>query len=398
MSSQPRTALWWHCFSGVAGDMALASLFDAGASPEEVVSGLRSLPVGGWELTPRPTTRAGLAATELVIEVEEDGVERTWADIARILSSAPALPERARRRAEKVFLALATAEGRLHGVAPEEVHFHEVGSTDAVLDVVGTCLALESLDVDAVYASPVAVGTGTVRSAHGLLPNPAPAVLELLKGAPVQGTNQGHELTTPTGAALLAGLAQSFGPLPALEVKATGYGAGGRDTPGSPNVLQAVVGELPAAGRPFAGATSRQLTVLEANVDDVTGEVLAHTIATLLAAGALDAWAVPAVGKKGRPAHVLSALAQPEDVPALVAVVLQETGALGIRQQAVERWALPRSSVEVDVVGHNIRVKVGPYRAKAEYEDCARAAAALGLPVREVARLAEQQAAKSGIE
>ena len=377
--------------------MALASLFDAGASPEEVVSGLRSLPVGGWELTPRPTTRAGLAATELVIEVEEDGVERTWADIAKILSSAAALPERARRRGEKVFMALAVAEGRLHGVAPEEVHFHEVGSTDAVLDVVGTCLALESLDVDVVYASPVAVGTGTVRSAHGLLPNPAPAVLELLKGAPVQGTDQAHELTTPTGAALLAGLAVSFGPLPALEVKATGYGAGARDTPGTPNVLQAVVGKLPTPEHPLAGATSRQLRVLEANVDDVTGEVLAHTIATLLAAGALDAWAVPAVGKKGRPAHVLSALAQPADVPALVAVVLQETGALGIRQQAVERWALPRSSVEVDVAGHNVRVKVGPYRAKAEYDDCARAAAALGLPVREVARLAEQQAAKPGI-
>ena len=396
MTGQATTALWWHCFSGIAGDMALASLFDAGASPEDVVSGLRRLPVGGWELTPRPTMRAGLAATELVIEVEQDGVERTWADIAKILSAA-ALPERARQRAEKVFMALAVAEGRLHGVAPEKVHFHEVGSTDAVLDVVGTCLALESLGVDVVYASPVAVGTGTVRSAHGLLPNPAPAVLELLKGAPVQGTDQAHELTTPTGAALLAGLAVSFGPLPALEVKATGYGAGARDTPGTPNVLQAVVGQLPASARPLAGATSRRLRVLEANVDDVTGEVLAHTIATLLATGALDAWAVPAVGKKGRPAHVLSALAQPEDVPALVTVVLQETGALGIRQQTVERWALARSSVEVDVAGHNVRVKVGPYRAKAEYDDCARAAAALGLPVREVARLAEQQAAKPGI-
>jgi uncharacterized protein (TIGR00299 family) protein len=396
LTGQATTALWWHCFSGVAGDMALASLFDAGASPEDVVPGLRRLPVGGWELTPRPTMRAGLAATELVIEVEQDGVERTWADIAKILSAA-ALPERACRRAERVFMALAVAEGRLHGVAPEKVHFHEVGSTDAVLDVVGTCLALESLGVDVVYASPVAVGTGTVRSAHGLWPNPAPAVLELLKGAPVQGTDQAHELTTPTGAALLAGLAVSFGPLPALEVKATGYGAGARDTPGTPNVLQAVVGQLPAPAHPLAGATSRQLRVLEANVDDVTGEVLAHTIATLLATGALDAWAVPAVGKKGRPAHVLSALAQPEDVPALVTVVLQETGALGIRQQTVERWALARSAVEVDVAGHNVRVKVGPYRAKAEYDDCAAAAAALGLPVREVARLAEQQAAKPGI-
>jgi uncharacterized protein (TIGR00299 family) protein len=397
LSTKPSTALWWHCFSGVAGDMALASLLDAGAGFEEVLLGLRSLPVGGWDLHPRRTTRAGLAATQLVVEVEEDGTERTWSDVAKILDSAPALPERARSRAQRVFAALAAAEGRIHGVAPEEVHFHEVGSTDAVVDVVGTCLALESLGVDAVYASPVALGTGTVGSHHGELPNPAPAVLELLRGAPVYGTRQHQELTTPTGAALLAGLAESFGPMPALTVKATGYGAGSRDTPGAPNVLQAVIGEVSTAG-PVEGVEQEHLVVLEANVDDVTGEVLAHTVGELLSAGALDAWAVPVVGKKGRPAQVISALAELGHVPALASIVFRETGALGVRQHEVARWALPRRWVEVDLGGEVVRVKIGPYRAKAEHDDCARAAATLGIPAREVARLAEQQAAEPRIE
>lgn len=376
--------------------MALASLLDAGADFEAVLSGLRSLPVGGWDLSRRPTKRAGLVATELVVEVEEDGTARTWSDVAQILDSASALPERARRRAHRVFSALAAAEGRVHGMAPEKVHFHEVGSTDAVLDIVGTCLALESLGIDAVYASAVALGTGTIRSHHGELPNPAPAVLELLRGAPVHGTGEHHELTTPTGAALLVALSESFGPLPALRVTATGYGAGSHDTPGGPNVLQAVVGELSGPG-PVDGASPRQLCVLEANVDDVTGEVLAHTLGKLLLAGALDAWAVPVVGKKGRPAQVLCALADPEHLAALAHVVMEETGALGVRRHEVERWALERKWVEVNVRGEVVRVKVGPYRAKAEYDDCARAAAALGVPLREVARLAEHQAAEPSV-
>lgn len=383
------TVLWWHCFSGIAGDMALASLLDAGADLDEVLEGLHQLPVEGWGLRADRTHRSGVAATQVHVEARET-VERTWADVRGLIEGADGLAERARRRALEVFSALAAAEASVHSVAPEEVHFHEVGGTDAIVDVVGTCLALESLGVDLVYSSPVALGLGTTASAHGEFPNPAPAVLQLLKSAPVQGTSQPHELVTPTGAALLSALVESFGPMPAVTLRAAGYGAGSRDTNGVPNVLQAVVGELAAAQLP--GAAQSCLVVLEANVDDVTGEVLAHLVASLVAAGALDAWLVPAIGKKGRPVQIVSVLAEAEDVPALSELVLKETGALGLRQHSVARWALPRDWVEVDVGGQTVRVKRGPHRAKAEHDDCARAALALGIPVREVARLAEELA------
>ena len=263
--------------------MAMASLLDAGADLDEVVAGLGALPVRGWHIESEKATRAGVAATRLRVDVgpDEDGVDRTWADHPGTLESAPGLPERARRRAQKVFACLATAEGLVHAVSPEEVHFHEVGGQDALIDVVGTCLALESLGVASVYASPVAVGTGTVRGAHGVLPNPAPAVVRLLAGAPVHGTGQNVELTTPTGAALLAGLAASFGPLPLHE------GDGRRLRRRGPGDSRAgrtcCRSSWERKGSPGDGQRGydQDLVVLEANVDDVTGEVLAHTVEAL---------------------------------------------------------------------------------------------------------------------
>jgi uncharacterized protein (TIGR00299 family) protein len=387
------TTAWWHCFSGIAGDMALASLLDAGADLDEVTAGLRTLALRGWSIKTERTTRGGLAATRLLVEVDpkQDVVERTWATIRGLLESATGLPERARRRAQEVFGGLAVAEGSVHGVSPEKVHFHEVGGLDALIDVIGTCLALESLDVSSVFASPVALGTGTVRGAHGLLPNPAPAVIELLAGVPVHGTSQTRELTTPTGAALLAGLVTSFGPLPPMKVTAAGYGAGAAELAGAPNVLQVVVGEEAAPGGAVTGH-AQDLLLLEANVDDVTGEVLAHTVEVLMAAGALDAWLVPVLAKKGRPAHVVSVLAEPEKVAGLARALTRETGTLGFRQHQVTRYALAREEIEVKVDGEAVHVKIGPHRFKAEYEDCARAAPRLGLPVGEVARMAEEAA------
>jgi hypothetical protein len=388
------TVAWWHCFAGIAGDMALASLVDAGADLDEVVASLHALPVDGWHVEAVRTTKSGLAATQLRVDVgrAEDGTERTWGQLRQIVDSTEGLPLRVRQRSHKVFAGLAAAEARLHGVAPEDVHFHEVGGVDAIIDVVGTCLALELLGVSSVRSSAVALGTGTVRSAHGILPNPAPAVVELLSGAPVYGTRHSLELTTPTGAALLAGLAESFGPLPPVRLTASGYGAGTADLDGTPNVLQVVVGEL---GVPTEGGPGEQqdLVVLETNVDDVTGEVLAHTVSTLLAGGALDAWLVPVVGKKGRPGYVVSALCEPWAAAELARTVAAETGTLGVRQHSVQRWAVPRRSLEVDVGGHVVRVKVGPHRLKAEHDDCARVAARLGLTVTEVARQAEEAAA-----
>ena len=373
--------------------MALASLLDAGADLDEVISGLEKLPVAGWHLEATRTSRGGLAATQLHVDVDpsEDGTERTWATIRSILGGADGLPERARHRALTVFSRLAAAEGRLHGVPVDDVHFHEVGGLDAVVDVVGTCLALESLDIGSVCASPVAVGTGTVNTSHGLLPVPVPAVVELLKGVPVYGSAHEAELATPTGAALLAGLATAFGPLPPLVVAASGYGAGTRQLERAPNVLQVVVGD-PQTGGGRGPGRSQELVVVEANVDDVTGEVLGHTVEALMSAGALDAWLVPVVAKKGRPGHIVSFLAEPPRVGALAGVLVEETGTLGYREHRVARSALDREVMEVEVRGVSVRVKVGPHRVKAEYEDCARAAGRLGLTITEVARLAEQVA------
>lgn len=381
-----RRVAWWHCFSGIAGDMALGSLVDAGADLEAVERELVALPVGGWSLEARPVQRGGLAATEVVVRVRDTAVVRTHAHIVGLITEAR-LPDRARRRALAAFAALAEAEGRLHGRPPAQVHFHEVGGTDAIVDIVGTCVALEILGVDEVRASAVAQGSGMVRSAHGLLPVPAPAVLELLAGAPTYGTDVPFELTTPTGAALLAALAEGFGPMPPLRVERVGRGAGSRELSGRPNVVQVVIGtaaEEEAAGHP--------VVLLETNLDDVTGEVLAHTLAALLDAGALDAWVTPVVGKKGRPAHQVSVLADPERSAPLRALLVAETGTLGVRGRRLERWTAPREQAEVEVEGYRVRVKRSPAGVKAEHDDAARVAGLLNRPLRDVARQAEATA------
>jgi hypothetical protein len=395
------TVAWWHCFSGIAGDMALGSLVDAGADLALVERELVGLPVGGWSLEARPVLRAGLACTEIRVRVRETSLVRTHAHIVGLITEAR-LPERARQRALATFACLAEVEGRMHRRPPAQVHFHEVGGTDAIIDIVGTCVALEVLGVDTVCSSPVALGTGMVRSAHGVVPNPAPAVIELLRGAPTYGTDVGFELTTPTGAALLAALSSEWGPLPAMTVQASGYGAGGRDLDGMPNALQVVIGSPQTeaspswAGEGGAGAPGQEACLLEANVDDVTGEILGHTVSALLAAGANDAWVTPVVGKKGRPAHILSAVADPVMMGALRAVFTSETGTLGVRVHGVRRWPAAREISEVTVDGYPVRVKRSAGRVKAEHDDVVRVAALAALPAREVARRAEEAARGDG--
>ena len=236
-----RTVAWFHCFSGIAGDMALGSLIDAGADVDEVGALLKRLPVDGWELDVEPVLRGGIAATKAHVRVAESAVVRTAAHITGLVEEAR-LPDRVAQRALRTFRALAEVEGRLHRRPPEQVHFHEVGGIDALVDVVGTAAALEVLGVDEVYASSVATGAGMVRAAHGLLPNPAPAVVALLAGAPTHGVDVPVELTTPTGAALLAATVVGWGPLPAMRIGSTGFGAGTREIDGRPNVVQVVVG------------------------------------------------------------------------------------------------------------------------------------------------------------
>ncbi len=378
------TTAWFHCFSGIAGDMALGSLVDAGADFDEVLRMLEYLPVGGWQAEAEPVLRSGIAGTKIHVRVNETSVVRTAAHIQGLVTEAR-LPTRVQDRALAVFAALAKAEGRLHGRPADQVHFHEVGGVDAIVDVVGTCAALEVLGVDTVTSSPVSVGLGMVRAAHGIIPNPAPAVVELLQGIPTRGVDLSIELTTPTGAALVAALATGFGPLPAMTVASTGFGAGTREIPDRPNLTQVVIGE-PASVRPVEG---QPVVLLEANVDDATGEVLAHAVVALLDAGAHDAWITPIVMKKGRPAHTVSALTDPSLARQVSGVLAAETGSLGVRGQHLERWPSARHEERVLVDDLSVRIKVSPGRAKAEFDDAARVSARTGRPVREVIARAE---------
>jgi uncharacterized protein (TIGR00299 family) protein len=331
-------------------------------------------------------------ATRAVVGAPEGPPHRVAGEIQQLIGHA-ALPARVEQRARRVFRLLADVEGAIHSVAPDEVELHEVGALDAIVDVVGTCAALEVLDVDVVFASPVAVGLGTIRGAHGLLPNPAPATLAVLarSGAPTYGVDIALELATPTGAALLAALATSWGPLPPMVPSAIGYGAGSRDLPGRPNVVQVVVGSTTTVVEGFA-TPGQPVTALEANVDDATGEVLAHTIAALLDAGAHDAWVTPIVMKKGRPAHTVHALCDPVLQTRLAAILVRESGSLGVRATRLERWPQARREVQVYIDGHPVRVKVGASRLKAEHDDAAALARSTGRSLREALRAAEEAA------
>jgi uncharacterized protein (TIGR00299 family) protein len=327
-------------------------------------------------------------------------VTRTWADVRALLTGAR-LDETVRSGALDAFGRLARAEARVHGVAPDEVHFHEVGALDALADVVGACAGVAWLrrerGLDAIRCGTVALGSGWASGRHGVVPVPGPAVLALLgeAGFPVQGGPAPYELCTPTGAALLATLATGHGPLPAGTVVGTGYGAGSRDVPEVPNLLRLVLAE------PVGAAATA--VVLETNVDDLDPRLWPPILAALLAAGASDAWLAPITMKKGRPAHTLHALCTEDDAPAVRRAVFTETSSIGLREYRVAKHALPRSVSTVDVEGHLIRVKTAllagePVNRSVEYEDVAAAAAALGLPVKTVlarATAAAQTAAKN---
>lgn len=385
------TAAWFQPgVSGIAGDMALGALIDAGAPPHDIEALCRRLPYPGWELRATTVMRAGLRGTHAHVAIDESAHQhhRRAAEIIDAIGTAT-LPPRVSERAIAVFAKLAEVEGHLHGVAPADVTFHELGAVDSIVDIVGVCAALEVLGVDVVESGPVALGHGSVASQHGRLPNPAPATAALLTGLPVVGIDVAMELTTPTGAALLATLSRRFGALSPMTIKAVGYGAGSRDLAGRANLVQVVVGEVAEASPLPHPPTSEEVVLLETTVDDVSGEVLAHTVNQLLGAGALDAWLAPVTMKKGRPGHVVVALCRPIDAEVVRAVLAAETGTLGIRTQQLSRWVAPRRHETVEVGGQSVRVKVSPHRSKAEFDDVAAAARALGRPLREVAQAAE---------
>lgn len=381
---------WFHAFSGIAGDMALGACIDAGAGVDEVRAMLAGLAVPGWTLRTEDVLRGGLAATRAVVEVHDDAHARTAADVIALVEGSD-LPERVRTRSVAVFRALAEAEAELHREHPDDVHLHEVGGHDAIVDVVGTCAALELLEVDLVLAGPVATGVGTTRSGHGTIPVPAPAVVSLLRGAPTSQVDVAVELTTPTGAALLRALVSGWGPLPAMTIVASGYGAGTRELPERVNAVQLVVGDATVAD-PTGTGDGQPMVELAVNVDDATGEQLAHALAQLMDAGAADAWLTPIIMKKGRPGHVVTVLADQALVPALSTVLTTETGSLGVRSRPVDRWPTARHFDSVDVDGHPVRIKVTPARTKVEHDDAAEVAKRTGRPLREVVSLAEEAA------
>jgi uncharacterized protein (TIGR00299 family) protein len=397
-----RSVAWFHCFAGIAGDMALGSLLDAGADLAEVLGLLGRLPLGGWGLEVEPVLRGGVAATRAVVTVNDNVVVRTHSHIVGLIEEAR-LPDRVARRALATFAALAEVEGRLHRRPVDQVHFHEVGGHDTIVDIVGTAAALEVLGIDEIRSSPVATGLGMVRAAHGMLPNPAPAVVALLEGIPTWGRNVPVELTTPTGAALLAALASGFGPMPAIRVTGQGFGAGTRELADLPNCTQVVTGisvervsgsevepGLGTMGGVDGDAEAGQpVSLLEATLDDATGEQLAHAVRALLDAGAYDAWLNPVIMKKGRPGTVVQVLADPARAGQLRRVLQETTGSLGVRVTAGERWPAARSVDAVWIDGQMIRVKVSADRVKAEYEDVALAGRRTGQPVRELAFRAE---------
>ncbi|MDQ3914575.1 MAG: nickel pincer cofactor biosynthesis protein LarC [Actinomycetota bacterium] len=371
--------LYLDCFSGAAGDMILGALLDAGAVEADVRTAVGALGLEGCELRIGTVTRGSLRATKVDVVVTAQQERRGPAEIASLLHSAP-LKNDVRDLAAKTFDLLADAEAKVHGIPREQVHFHEVGAIDALVDVVGCAAALASLSPERVVVSPVTTGRGIVETEHGPLPVPAPAVVELLKGVPLEERGDG-ELVTPTGAALLRAAADEFGPMPPMTVTAAGYGAGTRDTP-VPNVVRVLVGESSAEAQ-------QRLVQVEANVDDTSPELLPHALESLLAAGAADAWITPVLMKKGRPGFVLSALAGAADAERVVDVFLRETTTFGVRMHEVARELVERSWVEVEVEGQTLRVKVGTrggsvVSAAPEYEDALRVAKTTGMPLKQV--------------
>ena len=380
---------WIHPFNGIAGDMTLGALIAAGADAGQLRADLRKLDVDGWELHAEPVFRNGIGAMNVTVETNEGHSHRTAGDIISLVQNA-GLPERVTKRAVLVFTALAEAEGHIHQVDPSSVHFHEVGGIDAIIDVVGSCLALEALDVDHIVVAPVALGHGMAKSAHGIIPNPAPATIKLLEGVPVKGLDVRVELTTPTGAAIVKALADSFGPMPAMTITGAGFGAGDIELDEHPNLLHVVVGEGVAKPAGVDTTSPTQLVILETNVDDLSGGYLAHTVSQLLDAGSLDAWVTPIEMKHERPAVTVSTLVEPHAIESVGSVLLSESGSLGYRAHGVERTALERHFESVDVDGHTVRLKVTANTAKPEFVDVIAAATALNRPARQVASTAER--------
>jgi uncharacterized protein (TIGR00299 family) protein len=379
--------LFFDAFSGVAGDMTIAALLDLGVPLLVVEHAVAALPLEDFHLHRGHAHRSGIVATTFDVHVDGPQPERTYGTIDAMLSASTLDPDTA-ALARRIFRRLGEAEALVHKMRLEDVHFHEVGAVDAIVDVVGAAAALTWLGAE-VVVSPLPMGHGFVHARHGILPLPAPAAVACLRGAPTYAVDVEAELVTPTGAAIVAAAASRFTRWPAIVPEAIGFGAGRRELPDRPNMLRLVLGARADEASDDAEAESGSHVLLEANVDDLTGELAAHAIEALLAAGALDAWASPITMKKGRPGLTLAALAAAAQADAVATAMLRETTSIGLRRTAVSRTERPRRIVKVETRYGTIRVKVsegpfGPPQKKPEFDDCAAAAKTHGVPVREV--------------
>jgi uncharacterized protein (TIGR00299 family) protein len=388
--------VYFDCANGASGDMLLGALVDLGLPLDDLRAELLKLPLRGYRIESHRVHRSGLHASKVDVIVESDGrghghghehahdSATPHVGLREILAmlETSTLDPAVKERSAGLFHRLAEVEGAMHGLPPEQVHFHEVGAVDSIVDVVGGVLGLLWLRADRFAASPLNVGTGTVTMSHGTFPVPAPATARLVQGVPVYGAGEG-ELLTPTGALLITGHATSYGPLPLVRPEAIGHGAGSRDTPGRPNVLRLIVGEADAA------ADSERVLVLETEVDDTPPQILGVLVDRLLGAGALDVYYTPVQMKKGRPGVLITVLGPPARREALEEVLFSETTTLGVRRQEWERTVLERERVPVATAYGEVRVKVGKrggrvYNAQPEFEDCRRVAEERGVPVKEV--------------
>ena len=370
------------CFSGISGDMTLAALLDLGVPAEPVLAGIASLglPI---KIAVEKVNKGGFAATQVTITAPEEHEHRHLPDIEAILTRGTLTPTQL-DLAMKIFRRLAVAEAAAHGIAVEEVHFHEVGALDSIADIAGAAIALDLLGVEKFTSSPVAVGSGTVKCEHGIMPVPTPATAELLKGVPLRASPVKSELTTPTGAAILTSIVTDFVDTPIMAIEQIGHGAGSKDFLEQPNLLRIFVGK--AQGQPSLGFEVDTVCILETNLDDVPGEIIGYCLEQLFAAGALDVWTTPIQMKKNRPGVLLSVIGTQANLAALEAILFRETRTFGIRRHFVQRHKLQREAITVQTPWGAVRCKRGWRGGEEaivtpEYEDCARLAKESNLPL-----------------
>jgi pyridinium-3,5-bisthiocarboxylic acid mononucleotide nickel chelatase len=377
---------YFDCFSGISGDMVLGALVDAGADLRAIEADLRRLGLENWSISAEKVKRGPIFATHVKVETKEDHHHRGLSIILKRIEDAKLAP-RAAERAKRIFTRLAEAEAKVHNMPVEQVHFHEVGAVDSIIDIVGTAIGFELLGLDEFACSAFDVGAGQVKTAHGLLPVPAPATAELLRGAPMYSSGIQHELVTPTGAAIATTLATSYAVVPEMKLRAIGYGAGSKDLKEQANVLRLLVGE---SVRSEAGERwDAPVTVIETNLDDMSPQIYGYFAEKALAAGALDVFSSPVQMKKNRPGMLVTLLADSANVSRLIDLVFRETTTIGVRTYEARRKTLDREFVPVETPFGNVRMKISRMNgsvlnATPEYDDCQRIATERGIPLKQV--------------